>query len=200
MRLSASSPSRATLTSYPLRWSRYSSALTMFGSSSAISTLPMVSTSTSSRRGQRSALRRLDRKRETEARAGAWPAFHPQVPAVMGHDVPADVQTETGSLGLVRQRVARLPELVEDDRLIFGADAGTVVAHVDFQPSAALGKRNLDPASPGLAELHRIRQQVQHDLDDPVNVARDFRHAFGDARIDPDPALLAPLVHRADGV
>src|SRR5438045_9296787 len=72
----------------------------------------------------------LMRQCEGEAGAAAQLALHPHAPAEMLHDLAADMQAEPAALRLAGQRVARLAKLVEDDPLLRGVDAWTVVAHL----------------------------------------------------------------------
>src|SRR5882672_2916566 len=117
----------------------------MLGSSSAISTL----------RGtlglcSRDALerRRLsEREGEREARALAAPAGHPDAAAEVLHDAAADMQAEAAALRLAGERVARLPEFVEDPLLVLGSDPGAVVTHVDAQALPLLDEGHFHPAA-----------------------------------------------------
>src|SRR5262245_63984676 len=107
----------------------------MLGSSSAISTRAAISG------GPAQAGFTHQWKRERETRALPRPAGDPQAPAAVLDDAPADVQAEPAALRLAGERIAGLPELVEDDLLVLGPHAGSVVAHVHPQEPVFLGKR-----------------------------------------------------------
>src|SRR5918992_6382708 len=106
----------------------------MFSSSSAMSTLLGIDYLRLFHNGET----------ETEARAMAGRAFHPNPSPVVLDDVPADGQPQARAVRLLGERVARLAELVEDDVLVLGAHAGPVVAHIHPQPAVALGECHLD--------------------------------------------------------
>ena len=74
-----------------------------------------------------------DGKRKGESAAVAWLALHPDAAAVVFDDLLADGQAEPRALGLVRQRVAYLLELLEDLGLIGGRDANARVRHAHQQ-------------------------------------------------------------------
>src|SRR5688572_22385617 len=100
----------------------------MFSSSSAMSTLLGIDHLRLFHNGET----------ETETRAMAGRAFHPNLSPVMLDDVAADRQAQPGAVRLLGERVAGLAELVEDDVLVLGQHARAVVAHVDAQPAVAL--------------------------------------------------------------
>ena len=54
--------------------------------------------------------------------------------------------------------------------VVLRRDAAAVVAHVDAQVAVAFGERDLDAAVRPVAELHRVRQQVEHHLDHAVEI------------------------------
>lgn len=78
------------------------------------------------------------RQREGEDRSAPRLAFHRQTSAEMVDDLPADRESQAGARGLLGERVAHLPELLEDDPEVLAADAHAVVLHVDADVSAAL--------------------------------------------------------------
>ena len=83
-------------------------------------------------------------------------------------DFPADGQAESGALGLVGQGVADLLEALENLRLIAGGNADARVDDADddlgtLEPGAACDRARV-------CELHRVRDQVDHDLDDAVGI------------------------------
>src|SRR5258708_29259895 len=92
-------------------------------------------------------------QREGEAGAFAQTALDPHATAEMLDDLAADVQAEAAAVRLRGERVAELPELVEDQRLVGGIDAGAVVAHVDAQRVGLRRSRDADAAASGLTEL-----------------------------------------------
>src|SRR6185503_864815 len=112
---------------------------------------PGSSSSCGARRG-----RHVERQREREAGAGARPALHPQASAVMLDDLAADVQAEAATVRLVREAVARLMELVEDDVLVGRIDSRAIVAHVDPQRRPLTGELDLDAPFPRMTELRRV--------------------------------------------
>src|SRR6476469_5998575 len=138
----------------------------MFGSSSAMRTLRRPGFMASGGLAQR---RLIDeREREREACPLARPAAHPQPAAGVLDDAAADVQAKPAALRLAGERVSRLAELLEDQLLVLQADSRAIVADVEPQESALLGERNLHPAAARLDEFNRVREQVHHDLNDPV--------------------------------
>src|SRR2546423_10386120 len=82
------------------------------------------------------------RQREGEAGTLAAAAVDPHAAAEVLHDLPADMQAETAAVRLGRERVARLPELVEDQLLVPRVDARAVVLHFDTQPPRLLAQRD----------------------------------------------------------
>ena len=56
------------------------------------------------------------------------------------------MQAQPAAVRLVGERVPYLMEFLENDLLIFRADAPTVVAHIDPKAAFAFSQRNLDPA------------------------------------------------------
>src|SRR6185295_20348348 len=120
---------------------RNSSDVTMFGSSSAISTLPVALMDS----GRRLAECRLAHQRQRKGEAGALarPAAHPQASAGVLDDAPADVEAEAAALRLAGERVARLAELLEDQLVVLGLHARAVVAHLHPEEALLLGERDL---------------------------------------------------------
>src|SRR5262245_40747225 len=108
-------------------------------------------------------------QREGKATAVAAMAGYPDAAAEVLDDAPADVQSQPAALraGLA---VLRLPEAIEDDLAVACIHARPVVAHVDAQIAALAAEADLDPAPSRLAELRGVRQQVQHHLDDSIDV------------------------------
>ena len=115
-------------------------------------------------------------------------------------DLATDVQTEAAALRLSGQRVARLAKLVEDDPLVRRVDAWTVVAHLHPKGARLRLQGDADLASPGLAEFRRVRQQVQHHLDDAIDVGTHRGHLLRQLDVDLDRLLLEDLAHAGDRV
>src|SRR6185295_14570891 len=97
-------------------------------------------------------------------------ADHPDPAAEQFDDAPADVQAEPAAVGTAGGRSAALPEFVENQILVLARDPRAVVAHLDAQVGSARYERDLDPAALRVAELCRVREQVEHYLHDPVEV------------------------------
>src|SRR5258708_23481916 len=132
-------------------------------------------------------------QREGEAGALAEAALDPHAAAEMLDDLAADVQPEAAAVRLGGERVAHLAELVEDHALVGGIDARAVVAHLDAQRAGLLPERHANAAASGLAELRRVRQQVQHHLDDAVDIGTHRRRLRPPLARDLDGALLKHL-------
>jgi len=91
-------------------------------------------------------------------------------------------------------------ELAEDRFVVRGTDPAAIVAHVDPQPPTGLGERDLDASLLGVAELDRVRQQIEHDLDHAVEIHAYGRHAVREPGFDSDVLLLEELIHRGERV
>src|SRR6266850_1382624 len=124
---------------------RNSSEVTMFGSSSTIRTRRMMT----SRR--------------------------PLQAAEVLDDPAADVQAQPAALRLAGQHVAHLSEFFEDDLLVSGADADTIVAHLHAQKAALLRERYCNSSRRPLGKLGRVGQQIEHHLHQAVAVGNDAR-------------------------
>src|SRR5881628_3402554 len=103
---------------------RNSSEVTMFGSSSTMSTRRLMG---SGRFHQRHPARERQGEREAGALAGA--ARHPHAAAKVLDDPAADIQPQPAALRLAGERIARLAEFLEDELLVGGADAYAVISH-----------------------------------------------------------------------
>jgi hypothetical protein len=143
---------------------------------------------------------RCDRHGERKARTASNVAYHPQPSAEVLDDLPADVQPKSAAVGLVGQRVADLMELVEDLVVVLRADAAAVITDVDLQATALLDERDFDLAVRGVAELRRIREEVQHHLNHAVEIGSHGRNLLGQARRHLDVLLLEQLAHRAQRI
>src|SRR3989442_10022720 len=147
--------------------------------------------------GSSSAIRIFLPRGQREGKAGAFaePAFDPHAAAEMLDDLAADVEPQAAAVRLGGERVAPLAEFVEDHALVGGIDPRAVVAHFDAQGTRLLLERDADAAAPGLTELRRVRQQIEHHLDDAVDIGAYRRGLFGYFDVDPDVALLEHLAH-----
>src|SRR3954463_6152723 len=177
MAASASSPLRATCVVYPARPSRNSSAVTMFGSSSAIRIFLAM------------------RQREGEAGTLAATAIDPHAAAEVLDDLPDDVQAEAAAVRLGGERIARLAKLVEDQLLVGHINSRPVVAHFHAQRAALVAQRNADAPSSGLAELDGVGQQIEQHLDDAIDIGAHRPHRLGELELHLDAALLEHLAH-----
>src|SRR5471030_2738103 len=195
--LSASSPSCATCTSYPLCCRRNSIAATMFGSSSAIRIFLLTFGFRPGSWGSRGVLACRHACGQGKRKASAFPGntLHPHPSAEMLDDLTADMQAEAAAVRLVGERVAHLPEFAEDCGLIFLADAPAVVAHIDLEVVAHFSQDNFDPAVGCVAEFHRVRQQVEHDLNHAVEVGGHRGNLIRQPRLDLDGFFLEQLAH-----
>src|SRR6267143_2862191 len=121
--------------------------------------------------------RSIPRQPKREARPAPGLALDPD-PAAVGLDqVPANDEAEPApSLdGLPR---AGLAELLEEEGLFVGRDAGARVVDRDLDLVAGLG--HLDPDRASLrGELERVGEQIHQDL---IEAARVRRHPHGGAR------------------
>src|SRR5439155_25955690 len=88
-------------------------------------------------------------------------------------------QTETG--GGARAGAVLLPEAVEDEGEKVGSDSATRVAHNDFDVRRDALQVDLDLSSLR-GELHRVDQQVPHDLLESIRIAGHRSPSAGRAR------------------
>src|SRR5262249_49963651 len=116
----------------------------------------------------------VERQRQRERAPLPDLTLHPNATAVVLDDLFADWQPQAGALGFLLERVTRLHELLEHLRLILPRDAHARVGDADFN-SAVDGAGAADDRT-RVGELDRVRQQVNHDLDQAVRVAHDHGH------------------------
>src|SRR6185436_16047849 len=111
-----------------------------------------------------------------------------------------DVQPQPAALRLAGKRIARLAELLEDDFLVGGTDAYTVVAHLHAQETTLLRERYSDHTRRPPGELGRVGQQIEHHLHQAVAVGDDARYLLRKLDRQVDFPLLEQLAHRARGI
>ena len=170
----------------------------MFDSSSAIRIFLRISGFPQRhRRPRRHGQAERQRERERGALAGA--ALDPELAAEMADDLTRDRQAEPGALRLTGESIADLPEFLENDFLVLGVDAGSVVPHVHTNGPRIVSQPDLDFALFLVAELGGVRKQVEHDLHQAVAVRENGGRALERGR-DPDVPVLEKLAGRNDRV
>ena len=104
------------------------------------------------------------------------------------------------TLRLFGHRVAGLAEFLEDDFLVFDADAGPVVG--DAHPDHIGGRADLDDdaAFVDLDELGGVGEQVDQHLHQPVAIGVNRRHAPWKARLESDVLRAEDLHGRVDRI
>src|SRR5262245_42311487 len=112
--------------------------------------------------------RKADGERGAAAEAGALGC---DGAAVHLDDLARDAQAEAEAGVSLAKPTAALAELLEDVRQELGIGAGAVVLDADHGPPVAPVDSELDAAARG-REVHRIVQQVAHDLLQPSGVAQ----------------------------
>ena len=174
---------RAMCTSWPRCCSRNSIAATMFGSSSAIRIFLLIG---GSRR------RALTRRRACRRAVGTVNEKHaPRPSSLSTQSLPPKCsmiwrlmcKPEPAAVRLVGERVADLVELAEDLLLVLRADArgrcrARRPAGCRSRSASAISTRPFAR----VAELRRVRQQVQHHLDHAVEVGGHRRDLVRQAR------------------
>src|SRR5262249_33504594 len=107
--------------------------------------------------------------------AGTESALYPDAAAVVLHDLFADGQPEASAARLVGESVAHLLELLEDLLVIGRSDPDAGVGDTDGNLPALRLRGDGDRAR--LRNLHGIRDQIDHHLDQPVAIARHRRQS-----------------------
>ena len=91
----------------------------------------------------------------------------------MIHDFPADGESQTGAGWFLGQRVAYLSKFFKYEFLVLLCNADAVVGNIYLHRVAMHGNRHHHLPANGVAELDGVRQQIEHDLKQPVAVGHD---------------------------
>ena len=129
-----------------------------------------------------------DGQDEREGRALGGHRMHLQRAAVGLRDRPGNEEPEACSrLGVLSADAA---ELLEDERLVLGCDAGAAVAHLDRDPAVLREGLDVDRRA-GRRVLDRVVDQVRDHLPQPPPVRAHERQRRIDARVDRHLVLAA---------
>src|SRR5438093_13668456 len=96
-----------------------------------------------------------------------------------------ECQTEAEARVRSRARAVRLPEAVEDEWKNFWSNSLAGIAHDDLDVRVDTLPVHLDPAALG-CELHRVREEVPHDLLKPSRVTGHWPRSRVEHVLEPD--------------
>jgi hypothetical protein len=90
---------------------------------------------------------------------------------MLQHDAAADCETQAGAPRLARQRVADLPETLENNVSILRVYPGAVVRNVQLDRLCIAPHAQGNPALPGWRKFCGIAQQVDNHLNQPIAIS-----------------------------
>jgi uncharacterized membrane protein YgdD (TMEM256/DUF423 family) len=119
-----------------------------------------------------------ERKRSVKRASDAPFAFDPNAPAVSFDDVFRDVEAQARAAAA--GSLVGLPVAVKHSRQVFGRDAASGVADLEYRRIALpAGKAGLDLAARA-GKLDRVADQIRKDLNESISVAAQKGQVLGD--------------------
>src|SRR5580658_5967341 len=115
---------------------------------------------------------RLKPRCEMERAAPTFLALHPDASVHHLDQTAGDGQTETGAAKSSGERAVYLGECIEDQRLFFGWNPDSCIAHGEVQRLPFLGRpfdRDRDAAP--LGELDGVANEIDQNLPQPSRIA-----------------------------